>query len=223
MVTGGVRGGGTLGLGRLAVHGEHSGPHLGTRPIALVVGCYVGVGALATGLSVALGRNPLVCEGWLGARGPASWLLSLGLGVPLGAATIAVTRVIVRRSAWAHALHVALRPAAYGAGDGTLLVLAAASATGEELLFRGLLAPAIGVVASSLLFGALHQVRGPARWPWMAWAVLMGLLFASVFDATGNLVGPLFAHATINHANLRFLRDIDPSPRRKSLGGLLKR
>jgi hypothetical protein len=98
-----------------------------------------------------------------------------------------------------------------------------ASAAGEELLFRGLLVPVIGVVASSIVFGALHQIRGRARWGWMVWATIMGLLFATVFAATGSLIGPLFAHAAINHSNLRFLRDSQPTPRRRALGGLLRR
>jgi membrane protease YdiL (CAAX protease family) len=50
----------------------------------------------------------------------------------------------------------------------------------------------------------------------------MGLLFAVVFRATGSLLGPIAAHAAINAANLRYLRDNDPSPRRRPLGGLLR-
>jgi uncharacterized protein len=92
------------------------------------------------------------------------------------------------------------------------------------LLFRGLLVPMVGVVTSSLVFGGLHQIRGRGRWGWMAWATLMGLIFAGVFKATGSLAGPLVAHAAINHANLRFLRDNDPAPPpARPLGGLLKR
>jgi membrane protease YdiL (CAAX protease family) len=118
------------------------------------------------------------------------------------------------------------------AGDATLLVLAVASALGEELLFRGLLVPAVGVVASSIVFGALHQIGGRARWAWMGWATVMGLLFGTVFAATGSLAGPLVAHLAINHSNLRFLRDAadpDASPARTGrvkqavLGGLLRR
>ena len=48
--------------------------------------------------------------------------------------------------------------------------------------------------------------------------------FGSLFLATGSLIGPLLAHAAINIANLRFIRDTDvdaPAPRR--LGGLLGR
>ena len=149
--------------------------------------------------------------------------MSLGLGVLLGATTIAATPAMVRRWRWARALHLALRPAVHRAGDGALLSVALASAVGEELLFRGLFVPLVGVVASSVAFGVLHQIRGRARWGWVGWATLMGLLFGAVFAMTGSLLGPLLAHAAINHSNLRFLRDNDPAPPRRALGGLLRR
>ena len=218
-----VRDGPTLGTQaeRLATGGERSRSLLQAHPAAGIVARYALAGAGAWAIAIALGRDPLTCDGWLGVRGPGAWLTSLGLGLPLGAATIAVTRVAVRRAAWARALHVALRPAVRGAGNVTLFAVAAASATGEELLFRGLLVPLIGVLWASLVFGLMHQIRGPARWGWMAWATVMGLLFAGIFVITGSLAGPLVAHAAINHANLRFLRDNDPSPRPRVLGGLL--
>jgi len=193
------------------------------RGVLLVLFVYSIAGAVAVVASLALGRDPTSCDGWLGARGAAGLLLSLGLGVLLGAATILSTRALIQRFRWARALHLALRPAVHGAGDAGLWLVALASATGEELLFRGLLVPLAGVVTSSMVFGALHQVRGQARWGWMAWATVMGLLFGSVFAATGSLAGPLVAHAVINLHNLRFLRDNDPTPRRESLGGLLRR
>ena len=192
---------------------------------ARVLGGYAVIGALSSGIAVALGIDPIACDGWLHTPALASVVLSLGLGVCLGAITIGATRVVVRRAQWARALHAALRPAVHGASDGMLLALAVASATGEELLFRGLLVPTIGVLASSLVFGALHQIRGPGRWGWIVWATLMGLIFGLLFMATGSLVGPLVAHVAINHGNMRFLRDDDPDPRppSRSLGGLLKR
>jgi membrane protease YdiL (CAAX protease family) len=200
---------------------ESTGPLNG--PLYAALAAYVAMATIASGIAVVLGRSPLACDGWLGARGEASWLLSLGAGVALGAITVAATRVLMRRAPWARALHVALRPAVHGASDGALAALALASALGEELLFRGLLVPLAGIVFSSVLFGLLHQVRGPARWAWMAWATVMGTAFATVFALTGSLAGPVVAHALINHANLRFLRDNDPAPRKRRLGGLLKR
>jgi uncharacterized protein len=193
------------------------------RRVALLVGAYVAVGVIASGASLALGDDPLACDAWLGTRGVAALLVSLGAGVLLGATTVAASRTLVKRVAWARALHAALRPAVHGAGNGGLLAVAVASAAGEELLFRGLLLQILGVVASSIVFGALHQIRGPARWGWMAWATVMGLLFGGVFAATGSLAGPMVAHALINGANLRFLRDNDPSPRPRALGGILRR
>ena len=206
---------------RLGASGERGVPP--GRPATLLVAIYLGVGALAVGILVALGRDPLSCDGWLGIRGAASSMVSLGLGVLVGATTIAVTPAMVRRWRWARALHLALRPAVHRAGNGALLAVAIASSVGEELLFRGLLVPLIGVAASSIAFGVLHQIRGRARWGWIGWATLMGLVFGEVFAMTGSLLGPLVAHAAINHSNLRFLRDNDPAPPRRPLGGILQR
>jgi hypothetical protein len=194
------------------------------RPALAVAGAYGVVGATAAAVTIALGRNPLACDGWLGSRGWAAVLLSLGLGMVLGATTVAATPPMVRRWRWARALHLALRPAAHGAGNAALLLVAVAGATGEELLFRGLLVPVVGVVASSVAFGLMHQIGGRARWGWMAWATVMGLLFGEIYAMTGSLVGPLVAHGAINYSNLRFLRDNDPAPpRARDLGGLLRR
>jgi membrane protease YdiL (CAAX protease family) len=208
---------------RLAARADAPGLFGRRRPVLLVLGAYVAVGAGAAGLALAFEASPLTCNAWLGMSGAASVLSSLGLGLCIGAITIAATRVMVQRAAWAQALHVSLRPAVHRASDWMLLSIAAASATGEELLFRGLLVPLLGVVGSSVLFGALHQIRGAARWWWMAWATVMGLLFALVFRATGSLVGPIVAHALINAGNLRYLRDNDPAPPRRRLGGILRR
>ncbi len=208
---------------RLGASGERSPAFEGGRPAAAIAAVYAVVGASAAGVNLLLGRNPIACDAWLGTHGMASWLLSLGIGLLLGSTTIAATPAMVRRWRWARALHLALRPAVYRAGDAAILAVAVASATGEELLFRGLLVPLVGVVASSIAFGVLHQIRGRARWGWMAWATLMGMLFGGAFALTGSLVGPLLAHAAINHSNLRFLRDNDPAPPRRPLGGLLRR
>lgn len=204
--------------------GEDRHGALGRRGrVTALLAAYGAAGAVAAGAAVALGHDPLACDAWLGTSGAAAVLVSSGLGVCVGATTVAVTRVVVRRAAWGRALHAALRPAVRWTGNGGLLGVAVASAVGEELLFRGLMVPILGVVVSALLFGALHQIRGAARYGWMAWATVMGLIFGALFVATGSLVGPIVAHLIINAYNLRFLRDNDPSPRRRALGGLLRR
>jgi membrane protease YdiL (CAAX protease family) len=205
--------------GGLATRGVLGRP----RPVLVVAAAYAAMGVAGAAAALALGIDPIACDGWLGTRGAKAVLSSLGLGISFGAVTIVATQSMVRRTAWARALHAALRPAVHGAGDASLLAIALASAVGEELLFRGLLVPLVGVVLSSLIFGALHQIRGQARWGWMALATAMGLLLAVLFRSTGSLAGSVAAHAAINGANLRYLRDHDPLPRRRPLGGLLRR
>lgn len=185
---------------------------------------YGAVTALVLGAALIRGESPLETEPWLPLPPIAGHALSVLGGAALALGTVSATRQLVRRWSSARALHALLRPAIQNAGDGTILALGLASALGEELFFRGLLTPMFGLVLSSLAFGLLHQVRGAARWVWAGWATLMGLLFGALFIATGSLVGPIVAHAAINIANLRFLRDTDveaTKPRR--LGGLLGR
>jgi uncharacterized protein len=114
----------------------------------------------------------------------------------------------------------------HGVGDGPIVLMALASGVGEELFFRGWLTPLVGVTLSSVAFGLLHQVRGRARWAWAGWATLMGVTFATLYELTGHLAGPILAHVTINLVNLRYLRDnppSDPGAKAKTLGGLLAR
>lgn len=194
---------------------------------SLLLAGYVGVavvGALPAIAALLLGGNPFVVKSWLGTSGVAAAVLSAGLGTILGGATIAASRALVKRAAWVRALHSDLRPAVRNADDTTLLFMAMASGVSEELFFRGFLTPTVGIIASSLAFGLLHQVRGRARWGWMAWATIMGLLFALLFRATGSLIGPMIAHVYVNAYNLRFLRDNDLEPKApRALGGLLAR
>jgi len=76
----------------------------------------------------------------------------------------------------------------------------------EELFFRGALQPVIGLLATSLIFGAVHT--GPKRvflW-WSLWAFLVGLSFGVIFEATGVLWGPVLAHVLVNQRNMTFMR-----------------
>jgi uncharacterized protein len=183
---------------------------------------YGALSVVSIGAALARGQSPIGASAWLPLDGPLGHLASLGGGAVLAVLTIKATRQFVRRWGWARALHSDLRPAVRHAGEGTILILGIASAASEELFFRGLLATTFGVIASSLAFGLLHQMRGRVRWVWAAWATVMGFLFGSLFLATGSLVGPLLAHAAINVANLRFIRDTDVEPpKRRYLGGLL--
>lgn len=177
---------------------------------------YGTLAAIAVGAALVQGRSPLRTDSWLFPEAHAvDHLWSLLGGAVLATGTVILSRLFVRRWEWARALHRSLRPATRQASDTALVALGIASALGEEFFFRGLLVPALGLALSSIAFGLLHQLEGRGRWVWAVWATVMGILFGALFLATGSLLGPLFAHAAINVANLRFLRDTDPGPAKK--------
>ncbi|HEY5956017.1 MAG TPA: CPBP family intramembrane glutamic endopeptidase [Polyangiaceae bacterium] len=163
-----------------------------------------------------------LADPWLGlGDGLHSHLFSGLLGLCVGAIAVLATKAMVMRFGFAARLHGELRPLALELSAQMVVVLATSSAIGEELLFRGLLQPEVGLVVQALLFGVLHQTGGSSRWVWMIWATLMGLILGAMYQLSGSLVGPVVAHAMINGFNLQFLKRHDPTPGRRPLGGLL--
>lgn len=173
---------------------------------------YALLATLATALALALrdGMPWVHPSPWVPMSLPVGLAASALLGVVFASAIILSTRIAVARFQWARRLHRDLRPVARDLSAGQILLLAGLSSLGEELLFRGLLTPVAGVVISSVLFGLAHQMKGPSRWVWAAWATGVGLGLGAIFALTGSLVGPLLAHAIVNAANLLYLRDHDP-------------
>lgn len=75
------------------------------------------------------------------------------------------------------------------------------AAVGEEPFFRGLLLPALAAVVgpvaavaiSSLVFAGCHWLSW-RFWPFWLWACGEGLVFGTLYVATGSLLVPLLAH-----------------------------
>ncbi|BBA78686.1 abortive infection protein [cyanobacterium endosymbiont of Rhopalodia gibberula] len=72
----------------------------------------------------------------------------------------------------------------------------------EELLFRGIMLPALGlnllaVILSSVIFGVLHS-SGAQQWPYVVWATIVGFVLGYSALVTGNLVVPIIAHIITN-------------------------
>ncbi len=168
--------------------------------------------ALAVALSLVLRDSmPWVHPApWVQMGGAAGHLSSAVLGLALAFGLVAITRIAVARFRWARRLHGDLRPVARDLSGGQILLLAGLSSLGEELLFRGLLTPLLGVPLSAALFGLAHQIKGASRWVWVGWAMAVGAGLGSIFALTGSLVGPLLCHAVVNAVNLSYLRDHDP-------------
>jgi len=85
----------------------------------------------------------------------------------------------------------------------------------EELLFRGVMLPAIGldfngILVSSVCFGILHM-SGLQQWPYVVWATTVGLLLGYSAVATDNLLVPIVAHIVTNLVSSCFWKLSNPS------------
>ena len=72
----------------------------------------------------------------------------------------------------------------------------------EELLFRGVMLPAIGlnitgVMLTSLCFGILH-LSGSQQWSYVIWASIVGVALGFSAVITHNLLVPIVAHTFTN-------------------------
>ena len=135
---------------------------------------------------------------------PLSWTamalpLGLGLGLTIAVASSLVYRLwaAYRRSADFY-LELVLKPLLWP----DLLWVGLLPGLSEELLFRGVMLPAlglnlIGVIVSSLCFGILH-FSGSKEWPYVVWATAVGLLLGYSALFTGNLLVPIVAHIFTN-------------------------
>lgn len=125
--------------------------------------------------------------------------LGLGIGVGITAASSLVYRLWpqYRKSADMY-LTLVLKPLLWP----DLVWLGLLPGLSEELLFRGVMLPALGLdipglVVSSLCFGILH-LSGLQQWPYAIWATAVGLVLGYSALATGNLLVPIVAHVATN-------------------------
>ncbi len=128
-----------------------------------------------------------------------SILLGLGIGVGITSASSLVYRLwpAYRQSADFY-LQLVLKPLLLL----DIIWLGLLPGMSEELLFRGVMLPAVGLnamglVATSMLFGVLH-LSGPQQWPYVVWASVVGLILGFSAIATGNLLVPIIAHVVTN-------------------------
>ncbi len=190
--------------------------------VRVLVATYLVVAAGAAATVLALRATLAHPDPWLALAPWSAHLVSAAGGLALAASVVAWSRWSLRLAV-ARELADALAPATRAIAPGQIVLVAVLSGLGEELLFRALLAPYLGVVASSVLFASLHQVRGRARWLWMTSSLVVGVALALLYRATGSLVGPVVAHALINALNLRHLRGLRAARPRRAEGLLAAR
>ncbi len=160
--------------------------------------------------------NIVLAEGPSGAgRGFAQLLSSGALGVALGLLLVLLTRELQDRFAWARMLHNEFRHLLGPLSRREIWLLAAASAIGEECLFRGALllhlqsalpgtaGTVLGIVGSAAVFALLHIGPGVRFLPWTLSALILGVLLGGLYVGMGDLMAPIAVHFTINLLNLK--------------------
>lgn len=128
-----------------------------------------------------------------------AYLMGLGLagGIVLASGLIYRLWPAYRKSADGY-LEMVIRPLVWP----DLIWLGLLPGLSEELLFRGVMIPALGfdlvaVIVSSLVFGVLH-LSGLQQWPYVVWATVVGFALGYTALITGNLLIPIVAHILTN-------------------------
>lgn len=127
----------------------------------------------------------------------AMWGIGLGLGITAASAIVYQLWPQYRLSASLY-LQLVIKPLVWT----DLIWLGLLPGLSEELLFRGVMLPAlglnwVGLVLSSLCFGVLH-LNSLQQWSYVVWVSFVGFLLGYSALSTGNLLVPVVAHITTN-------------------------
>jgi uncharacterized protein len=125
------------------------------------------------------------------------WSIALAAGITLASGIIYRLWPAYRRSADIY-LELVIKPLEWS----DLIWLGLLPGLSEELLFRGVMLPALGlnlgaVLVTSVLFGVLH-LSGNGQWPYVVWATIVGFALGYCALVTGNLLVPVVAHIITN-------------------------
>ena len=97
------------------------------------------------------------------------------------------------------------KPLFGGVGLGSMLAISVAAGLGEELLFRGVLQPELGLVTASVLFGMAHM-GGSGTFAFGCWAGAMGAALGGLAIWTDGLTAPIVAHTVYDAAAMIYIR-----------------
>lgn len=104
-----------------------------------------------------------------------------------------------------HVYRVLIVPLFARIGARAAVIVGLAAGVGEELLFRGVLQPLVGLPLASLLFGAAH-VAGREMVGFGVWAACMGAVLGALMAGTGGLLAPVVAHGVYDALALTYIR-----------------
>jgi hypothetical protein len=165
---------------------------------------------------------PMIATAFL-AREPGAFRIAdwTGFWQGVGAAAAGIVAVVLgsrwmsRRTGWGRRLHAEFAPVLGGLDSRQILTLSLLSAFGEEILFRGVLQPWLGLSVTTILFGVFHFPARRTLIPWSFFAAVLGLALGGLVLYFGSLWPPILLHFGVNYFNLHDLAqtpDSEPVP-----------
>jgi len=98
-------------------------------------------------------------------------------------------------------------PLASRLGPISALLISIAAGVGEELFFRGLLQPHIGIFATSILFSLAHFLTDVRKyWVLALIYVGIGVVFGLVYEIFASLWAPIIFHVVYDYIALLYFR-----------------
>ncbi|WP_353931652.1 type II CAAX endopeptidase family protein [Okeanomitos corallinicola TIOX110] len=170
-------------------------PNLSRTQVLVAIGATAIVLWIVAKLWLRFGNFPLFKLYW----SPIHLCLGFGLGLIITIlSSLAYHFFAAYRQSADYYLEMVLKPLALP----DLLWLGLLPGLSEELLFRGVMLPALGanhlaVIVSSACFGVLH-LSGSEQWPYVVWATIIGIILGYSTLLTGNLLVPIIAHILTN-------------------------
>ena len=151
----------------------------------------------------------------------------IGTAVGFGLLVVGLSQILDQTTEWARELGREFGKLLGKLDVEQVFIVACASGIGEELFFRGFLQQMLSesvfgganarwyaLAVTSVVFGALHVGPDLKKFlPWTIMAIVFGGVFGWLFMYTGNLIGPILAHFTINFLNIMAISERYGVPR----------
>ncbi|MBI2026689.1 MAG: CPBP family intramembrane metalloprotease [Deltaproteobacteria bacterium] len=128
------------------------------------------------------------------------WHPAIGLGVAF--LVVGISFCLTRYLGFAQKLEEEFKKHLTPLDLHSIFGMAAASALGEEFLFRGVLQPQLGLFGTSIIFGLFHFPFKKELLAWSIMALVMGFVLGGLYEYTGNLLASILCHFGINFLNI---------------------
>jgi membrane protease YdiL (CAAX protease family) len=132
-----------------------------------------------------------------------SYLKCFAIGSLVATIVISINIISSNLFAWARNIENEFAKILGHLSNVEILLIALTSSIAEESFFRGAMQPALGLIATSLIFGLIHWGPSSKFLPWTIMAIIMGFVLGLLYQWSGSIATPIACHFLINGVNLK--------------------